>query len=140
MLEAGANRYAAEQLQSRFLDRFESLVPIYKDFEATDDVLRHRDVVFIGRPEANSALAAWADRIGLDYPQAAFRIDGAWHGSERDSLVFAASNPLDASHMVVVYAGNDALRTVKSVETGGEQAQYVLLEDGKPHAAFLKQP
>lgn len=127
-------------MQARFLDGYESLVPIYKDFEATEDVLRHRDVVFIGRPEANSALAAWAGKLGLDYQQAAFRIDGKWHASERDALVLAAGNPLDAARMVLVYAGNDALRTVKSVETGQEQAQYVLLEDGKPHAAFLKRP
>ena len=64
--EAGANRYAAEQMQDRFLDRYESRVPIYKDFEATDDLLRHRDVVFVGRPEANSALALWSGRLGLD--------------------------------------------------------------------------
>jgi hypothetical protein len=140
VLEAGANRFAAEQLQSRFLDRYESQVPIYKDFEATEDVLRHRDVVFVGRPESNSALSAWAGRLGLDYPQAAFQIDGKWHASERDALVFAATNPLDASHMVLIYAGNDALRTVKSLDAGAEHAQYVLLEDGKPHAAFLKQP
>ncbi len=140
VLDAGSNRYAAERLQARFLDRYESLVPIYKDFEATEDVLRHRDVVFIGRPEANSALAAWAGKLDLDYPQAAFRIDGKWHASERDALVLAAGNPLDAARMVLVYAGNDALRTVKSVETGPQQAQYVLLEDGKPHAAFLKRP
>ena len=89
---------------------------------------------------ANSALAAWAGKLGLDYPQAAFRIDGKWHASERDALVLAAGNPLDAARMVLVYAGNDALRTVKSVETGPQQAQYVLLEDGKPHAAFLKRP
>jgi len=138
VLEAGANRYAAEQLQSRFLDRYESQVPIYKDYQASDDVLREHDVVFVGRPEANSALAAWAGEIGLDYPQAAFRIDGTWHAAERDALIFAAGNPLDAAHMVLVYAGNDALRTVKSVNAGAEEAQYVLMENGKAEGAFLK--
>ena len=59
--EAGANRYAAEQLQQR-LPRSVSKTrcPIYKDFEVSDDLLRHRDVIFVGRPEANSALAAWS--------------------------------------------------------------------------------
>jgi hypothetical protein len=116
--EAGANRYAAERLQSRFLDQYESAVPIYKDFEATEELLAHRDVVFIGRPEANSALAAWAARLDLDYSGAAFLLDGALHASERDALQFAARNPLDAAHMVVVIAGNDALRTVKAADEG----------------------
>ena len=38
--EAGANRYAAEQMQNHFLDRYESEVPIYKDFEASEELLQ----------------------------------------------------------------------------------------------------
>ena len=112
--EAGANRYAAERLESRLLDQYESAVPIFKDFEATEELLAHRDVIFIGRPEANSALASWAGRLDLDYSGAAFLLDGTLHASERDALLLAARNPLDAAHMVVVIAGNDALRTVKA--------------------------
>ncbi len=129
--EAGANRYAAEQMQSGFLDDYESQVPIYKDFEVSDDLLRHRDVVFVGRPEANSALASWAEKLGLTYQGASFKIDGAVHASEREALMFAASNPLDASHMVLTVAGNDALRTVKASRLGAP-AEYVLLDDGNP--------
>ena len=74
--EAGANRYAAEQLQKQFLDAYESAVPIRKDFEATDEDLRQRDVIFVGRPEANSALADWSARLGLDYGEDVFRLGG----------------------------------------------------------------
>jgi hypothetical protein len=124
--EAGANRYAAEQIQSDLLDDYESAVPIYKDFEASDELLRHRDVIFIGRPEANSALAAWAVRIGLDYPGAAFRIDDAVHASEREALLLAAKNPFDAAHMVLVVAGNTALRTVKAWSAGLTQTDHAI--------------
>ena len=129
--EAGANRYAAEQMQIRFLDWHESQVPIYKDFEVSDDLLRHRDVVFVGRPEANSALAVWAEKLGLFYQGAGFKIDGEVHASEREALVYAAKNPLDASHMVITVAGNDALRTVKASRLEAP-AEYVLLDDGNP--------
>jgi hypothetical protein len=129
--EAGANRYAAEQMQLHYLDRFESEVPIYKDFEVSDDLLRHRDVIFVGRPEANSALAAWAEKIGLTYDGAAFKMDGEVHASEREGLVFAAKNPLDPAHMVLTVAGNDALRTVK-VSRAEALAEYLLLDDGNP--------
>ena len=125
--EAGANRYAAEQIQSDLLDSYESAVPICKDFEVSDDLLRHRDVIFVGRPEANSALAAWAARIGLDYPGAAFRIDDAVHASEREALLLAAKNPFDAAHMVLVVAGNTALRTVKAWAGGLTQTDHVVL-------------
>ncbi len=129
--EAGANRYAAEQLQSRFLNRYESQAPIYKDFEASDDLLRHRDVVFVGRPETNSALAAWAEKLGLSYEGACFKVDGGSHASEREALVYATKNPLDASHMALTVAGNDPLSTVKASRLEAP-AQYVLLDDGKP--------
>jgi hypothetical protein len=138
--EAGANRYAAEQLQKQFLDEFESAVPIRKDFEVSDDDLRARDVIFVGRPEANSALAAWSDRLGLEYAENVFRIGGAAHPSERDALLFASKNPLDPSHMVLAVAGNDALRTVKLAVSARDwkTGEYQIVEDGKATAGFTK--
>ncbi len=111
--EAGANRYAAECLQREFLNRYESQIPIYKDFEVTVETLQHHDVIFVGRPEANSALDAWASKLGIDYNGASFEAQGAVHASERDALLQAGQNPLDPARMVLVVAGNDALRTVK---------------------------
>ena len=137
--EAGANRYAAEQMQNRFLDRYESRVPIYKDFEAPDDLLCHRDVVFVGRPEANSALALWSGRLGLGYEAAAFKIDGVAHASEREGLILAAKNPLDAAHMVLILAGNDALRTVKCQKADLPADEYVIVREGdKPIKGFRR--
>jgi len=139
--EAGANRYAAEQLQKRFLDMYESAVPIRKDFEVTDEDLRHRDVIFVGRPEANSALAAWAAGLGLDYGENVFRLDGEAYSSERDALLFAGRNPQDQSHMALVVAGNDALRTVRLTAKvrDWKSGEYELVEDGKVSAGFLEQ-
>jgi len=135
--DAGANRYAAEQLQSQFLNRYESEVPIYKDFEASDDLLRHRDVVFVGRPEANSALAAWASKLNLDYSGGAFKISGDVHASEREALILAAENPLDRAHMVLVVAGNDALSTVKAQTADFSADEYVIFKtDGEATRGF----
>jgi Phospholipase B len=126
--EAGANRYAAEQLQQSYLGQLENLVPIYKDFEITDDQLAHKDVVFVGRPEANSALAAWSQKLGLNYEGAVFKIENHTHADERDALAFAATNPQDSSHMVLVLAGNDALRTVKlATSARSDQTAYTVV-------------
>jgi hypothetical protein len=124
---AGANRYVAEQLQSRFLGRYQSEVPIFKDFEASDELLRHRDVVFVGRPEANSALALWSGKLGLNYEGADFKLDGHAHADEREALILAATNPLDAAHMVLVVAGNDALSTVKAQAADFSADEYLVL-------------
>ena len=128
--DAGANRYAAEQLQHKFLNGYESEVPVYKDFEVSDDLLRHHDVVFVGRPEANSALARWSTQLGVDYEGAAFTINGDVHASERQGLIIAAENPLDRARMALVIAGNDALSTVKAQDTEMSAHQFIVFRDG----------
>lgn len=136
--DAGANRYSAEQIQSRFLDRYENEVPIYKDFAVSDELLRHRDVVFVGRPESNSALAAWSARMGLDYQGADFKLNGQAHADERDALILAASNPLDAAHMALIVAGNDALSTVKAQASDFSSDEYIALSNSdQPVRGFL---
>jgi hypothetical protein len=125
--EAGANRYAAEQWQRQFLEMYESIVPIKKDFEVSSEDLKSRDVFFVGRPETNSALARWANPIGLEYEGNFFRADGADHGSENDALIWAATNPEDKARMVVVAAGNSPLSTVLAARAGLGQTQHQVI-------------
>jgi hypothetical protein len=131
VLEAGTNRYAAEQLQDRYRERYQANVPVYKDFEATDQLVSHKDVIFVGRPETNSALAAWSDRIGLDYTGAVFQVNGKTYASDSDALVYAARNPLDPSHMVLVYAGNSPLQTARALKAKADLPATVI-DDGNP--------
>lgn len=128
--EAGVNRYAAEQLQARFRDGDQRDVPLYRDFDATQELLAHHDIIFIGRPETNSALAAYVAEIGLDYSAAVFRLNGKTYASERDSLVYAAKNPRDTGHMILVYAGNSPLQTARAIDAAPSGASDVALEDG----------
>ena len=136
--DAGANRHAAEQLQNRFLDMREHAVPVVKDFELSDDAIRAHDVIFVGRPESNSALAAIMTRIGLDYDGAGFRIDGVEHASEYDGMIAAATNPLDPKRMVLVIAGNSALQTVKLAGVFPPETEYAVYARGKEIAAGFR--
>ncbi len=131
MAEAGANRYAAEQWQRQFIGQYESEVPIRKDFEVTDAELASHDVFFVGRPETNSALGAWSKQIGLNYDGDVFKLKGEDHGSERDAMIWSATNPLDQKHMVMVAAGNSPLSTVLMSHGGLGQYQYELINDGR---------
>lgn len=138
-MDAGANRYAAELLQKEFLDSYESAVPIRKDFEVTDAELRAHDVIFVGRPETNSALADWKEKIGLDAEGAMFRIRGSAYASAAEGLVYAAVNPLDRSRMALVLAGNDALATVLMTKAGFPRAEYAIVDSGEQiGSGFLK--
>lgn len=135
MADEGANRYAAERLQHEFFSRLEHAVPILKDFEISDEVLRTHDVIFVGRPETNSALAAWQDRIGLRSAGALFNIGGQDHASETEALILAGTNPLDAQHMVLVFAGNTALETVLLTKVALDDTQYAIFDSGKEISA-----
>ncbi len=129
--EAGSNRFAAEQLQSRLREATQREFPIYKDYEVPPSALASSDVAFIGRPETNSALEEWQSHLGLDYTAAEFRFDGKPWASERDALVWAARNPESAPNMVIVYAGNSPLAMYESLTASGN-SPFVLMEDGKP--------
>ncbi len=138
--EAGANRYAAEELQKRFYRALETQASVRKDFEVSEADLRTHDIVFVGRPETNSALAAFHVELGLDYSGATFRIAGSEHASEYEAVALAAPNPLDRHHMVRVLAGNSPLQTVL-LSTKGEfdDTQYEIFDAGKDIASgFLK--
>jgi len=124
--EAGANRYAAEQIQKYLLDWFEQSVPIRKDFEVADQDLQSHEVIFVGRPETNSALAAWQGKIGLKYDAAVFNVDGRNYASANDALMWASANPLDHKHMVLVMAGNSPLETVRLAAQPPQPEQFAV--------------
>jgi hypothetical protein len=141
MTDAGANRYAAEELQKNFFRSLEHAVPIRKDFEASVEELRTHDVIFVGRPESNSALALWQEKIGFQSSGGLFRISGQDHASETEAVVFAAANPLDQRHMVLIVAGNSALQTVLLTKSPAwEDTEYSIFDSGKEMASGFSTP
>ncbi len=136
VMDACANRYAAEKVQKHLLGLYESEAPVRKDFELSDEDLRTHDLIFVGRPETNSALDRIAGKLGLEYDAAVFRIAGATHASDRDALALAATNPLDPHRSVLLLAGNSALETVRLASgLGYDAVQYAIFESGKQAAS-----
>ena len=137
--DAGANRYAAEELQRHFYRWLESAVPIHKDFEVSEEDLRTHDVIFVGRAESNSALAGWQNKLGFQSSGGLFGISGQDHARETEGLEFAGTNPLDQRHMVLVLAGNSALQTILLTKAEWSDTQYSIFDSGKDMTSgFLK--
>src|SRR5581483_7302257 len=140
--EAGANRFAAEQLQKKLLDWHETAPAIRRDFELTDEELRDDNVIFIGRPETNSAVAAIAKEIGIDWNGGDFTMQGAHHASEREALALAAANPRNARRMVLLLSGNCALETVRlgrGADALSADSQFAIYDFGKKSdSGFLR--
>ena len=136
--DAGANRYAAEQLQKQFLDSYESAVPMRKDFEVTEGELRSHDVIFVGRPETNSALGRWKDRSGWTprryVPHCGWRtLPKSKRSRWRPRIRWTAS------HMVLVLAGNSALSTVHMTKASLSRAEYAIFDSGEQTSSgFVK--
>jgi len=111
--DAGANRFAAETLQRRWNERYESLVPIRKDFEVTEaetGVAQRR----LRRTSGNELRAArLAISVAPEWEQGVFTAGGKEYASEYDALALAARNPQNEKRMVLVVAGNSALETVR---------------------------
>ena len=137
--EVGANRYAAEQLQKQMLRHYEDAVPIKKDFEFTTADLRDHNVIFVGRPQTNSALRELENQIGLNYPGAVFNVKAKDYGSENDGLIWAAANPADHKYMVLVVAGNSPLETVRLAGLTPGANQFAIYNgDHEASAGFEK--
>jgi hypothetical protein len=105
---------------------------VRKDFEVTEAELKSRNVLFVGRPETNQALAAWSEKLGLKYEGAIFIVDGQRHSSEYEALAAAYPNPLNSDKMVLVLAGNAPLETARLASYDPGDGVYQVLKDGKP--------
>jgi hypothetical protein len=139
--EAGSNRYAAEQIQQKFINWLEHEIPVRKDFEMTDADLQSHDVIFVGRPDTNSALSAWKAKLGLQYEGGAFHVDNEDYASEYDGLVIAGVNPLDPKRLAIVMAGNTALETVKMVNSFPPRgAEFTVYENAREVASGFTSP
>ena len=133
--EAGANRYTAERIQLHLQNIYEAAIPIVKDFELTEDLLKTHSVIFIGRPETNAALERLGGRLPVSFDGAAFTVDGKTYASEYEALALAADHPTDPKKMLLVLAGNTPLETVRFQEFSPDRNQYQVLRDGKVTAS-----
>ncbi|MCC7154483.1 MAG: hypothetical protein IT161_07895 [Bryobacterales bacterium] len=112
-LDAGSNRRAAELLRRDMLNWYEHAVEIRKDFELAPEEARHHTLIFVGRPESNSALRAFAGKLPVTFDGAAFTAGGKTYASENFGIMLAAEHPDDPRQLAVVLAGNSALQTVR---------------------------
>jgi hypothetical protein len=136
-MDAGSNRHAAELIQEDLLGWREARIPIRKDFELTEREIASRTLVFVGRPESNSALAAMLPALSgaPEYAGASFRIGGATYAHERDGLMWAGRNPANAGQYVLIAAGNSAVETVRLASMPIEDSVWVVTRQGKKTAS-----
>jgi hypothetical protein len=111
-LEARANREAAETLQAMVARRWHNLaIPVRADAEVTDEELRSRHVVLVGRPATNTVSERFAAALPVRFGAASFVAEGTTHFRAGAAVITAGDHPQSPRHSIVLHAGLSAEAT-----------------------------
>ena len=113
--EADGNRIAAEKLQRAIIDHpLHLIVPFKPDSQVTDEDLRGRHVLLIGRPECNSITARLARSLPLTFGPRSFILSGQIYANADSAVIAAGANPGDEHYSIVCAAGLSAQATLRA--------------------------
>ena len=93
------------------------VMPIVADQDATDEVLKGKHVVLIGRPVTNSVTKRFVKAFPVTFGQDSATVNEKVYAHERTAIVAAGVNPVDAKYSVVAIAGFSADATYCAAES-----------------------
>ncbi len=112
------NKAAAELLQSAVRVKWSNIViPTVADQDVSDDMLKGKHVVLIGRPIANSVTKRFVKAFSVTFGQDSATVNEKVYAHERTAIVAAGVNPIDAKYSVVAIAGFSADATYCAAES-----------------------
>jgi hypothetical protein len=115
--EEAGNRSAAEILQNIIRTHWSNeTVPVKADREVTDDDLRNRHLLLIGRPDTNRVVERFGDAFPVTFGWRSFTICGDIYAHAGSAVLAATANPLNARYSAVVLAGLTAEATTRTAE------------------------
>jgi phospholipase B-like protein len=134
--DEAANRYAAGRLHDRHVRNWaQKDIPVVRDVDATDEMLKRSHVVLVGRPETNAVAARFASALPIAIPARSFEIDGKTWAASSVALLEAAANPLAPSKSLVLLAGLGPEATVNAAESAIAGVGYAVLDGKKKKAS-----
>lgn len=139
--EKTANQEAARLLQQALRRREHNIsVPICSDAEITEEILRTRHIVLIGRPGCNAVTDRWSKSLPVRFGAASFAIRGEHYVHPESAVVCAATNPLNRRFSAVCLAGLSCEGTMRVVPSFEEEnliyAQVVVFPHGREPQGF----
>jgi hypothetical protein len=134
--EAAANREAAQRLQDAIARGWGNYRPIFKaDVDVTPSEIKNKNLLLIGRPEANSLVAKLQDQLPIKFGLRSFEVKGTTYASDKSAVVVAAAHPDHGQRCIVVLAGLSAEATWKLPnQIGGTPCEVLVVspEGTKP--------
>ncbi len=139
--ETHTNREAAETLQKLQRESGSNFtIPIKSDKEVTDEDLRTRHLLLIGRPDSNELVERFRKSLPIEFGDRSFVVRGKTYANAGSAIVAAADNPLNNQLSVVVIAGLSADSTFHAPAAflrGRRAAQILVLPSNGSAQAIL---
>jgi hypothetical protein len=115
--EEAGNRSTAEALQNTIRTHWSNqTIPVKADRDVTDEELRNRHLLLIGRPDTNRIVERFGDAFPVTFGWRSFTIRGDTYAHAGSAVLAAAANPLNARYSAVVLAGLSAEATTRTPE------------------------
>lgn len=135
LADKAAQRESAELLQKNIAARWcNVIVPAKADADVTDEELKSRHILLIGRPATNAVAGRFADKMSVQFGPASFALGGESYAHPGSAILFACENPMTPRYSLVVYAGLSADATWHAVQAfpdcGGRGSEAILLAHG----------
>jgi hypothetical protein len=138
--EMYTNREAAEALQRRLLEAGPNItVAIKADIDVTDEDLKTRHLLLIGRPDSNSVVARFKGKLPVTFGPQSFTVDKKSYAHAKSAVFAAAENPVNPRFSVVVIAGLDGASTLKNAPNLAttRSAEVVVVPHGQGAQALI---
>ena len=121
--ESDAQREAASRLQRQIERRWSNITaPILADRDATDEALKGRHVLLVGRPDTNSIAAKLGKDLPVTFGPTSFVVRGSTYAHPHSAVIAASARPDDPRHEVVLFAGLGGEATWRCVTAAGDRS------------------
>lgn len=103
------NKAAAEAFQHSFRVRWTNItIPAVADTDVTDEQLRGKHLILIGRPAANAVGKRFAAAVPATFGANSATVNGKTYAHDRTAVAAAGVNPLDKRFGLVIVGGLSA--------------------------------
>ncbi|MEE4310302.1 MAG: C45 family autoproteolytic acyltransferase/hydrolase, partial [candidate division KSB1 bacterium] len=106
-----ANHTLASRFSTMLADRYtETLLPIRKESEITEDELKNNDLIVIGNSEDNSLMQDVISKLNIQISKNMFTWNGQEYAGSDEGLYACFPNPYNPAKAVHLFSSNSALQ------------------------------
>jgi hypothetical protein len=128
--EIEANHTLALRFQKTAADRFtEILLPVKKDCEVSEEILKNNDLILLGGAYDNSLIKSIAENSGLKLGNSFFIWKDKTYSGSNDGLMIVLPNPYNQNKMVTLIISNSALQLYQMCKNFPRIPSWALFKD-----------